>query len=215
MLLEDLRRQVVETGRKMVEYGLVAGTWGNISARDAQTGYFALTPSGMDYLQLAAEDIVIIDPEGHTVDGQRKPSSEIRLHVAIYRHRPDIMAIVHTHSVYGSTCACAGKAIPPLVEDLVQIAGGSVDIAPYALPGTDGVAANAVKALAGKFAVLLENHGAVGVGENLADAFTVCQLLEKSAQIYLFSQLIGGAKILPADDVKVMHQFYKDQYGQR
>lgn len=215
MLLEYLRRKVVETGRKMIESGLVAGTWGNVSTRDAKTGYIALTPSGMDYLQLEAEDIVIIDSEGNTVDGGRKPSSEIRLHVEMYRSRPDIMAIVHTHSVYGSTCACAGKAIPPLVEDLVQIVGGSVDVAPYALPGTDEVAANAVKALAGKFAVLLENHGAVGVGNNLDDALTVCQLLEKSAQIYLFSQLIGGAKILPEHDVKIMHQFYKEQYGQR
>lgn len=215
MLLEDLRNEVVQTGKKMMNYGLVAGTWGNISARAANTEYLAITPSGMDYLDLEAKDIVVVDLNGNIVDGDRKPSSEILLHVAIYRNRPDILAIVHTHSVYGSTCAVAGKAIPPMVEDLVQIVGGGVDVAPYALPGTDEVAKNATSSLGAKFAVLLENHGVVGVGKSLKDAFTVCQLVEKSAQIYLLSQLIGGAKTLNAHDVQIMHQFYTNQYGQR
>lgn len=215
MLLEDIRKTVVEIGRKMIQYGLVAGTWGNISARAAHRDYIAITPSGMDYLNLAAQDIVVVDPEGNIMDGDRKPSSEIRLHLAIYRSRPDIMAVVHTHSVYASACAVAGKAIPPMVEDLVQIVGGGVEVAPYALPGTEEVAVNTLKSLGAKFAVLLENHGAVGVGKSLQDAFTVCQLLEKSAQIYLLTQLIGGAKLLPERDVQMMHQFYKDQYGQR
>lgn len=215
MLLENLRREVVQCGRKMINQGLVAGTWGNISARDAETGYIALTPSGMDYLQLEAKDIVVVDAEGNTMDGERKPSSEIRLHLAIYKERADIFAIVHTHSVYASACAVAGKAIPPMMEDLVQIVGGSVDVAPYALPGTGEVAVNAVKALGAKYAVLLENHGAVGVGKNLGEALTICQLMEKSAQIYLLAQLIGGGKLLSEQDVQLMHQFYKDKYGQR
>lgn len=215
MLLEELRKEVVQTGRRMIEDGLVAGTWGNISARDTKTGYVAITPSGMDYLQLEAKDIVVADLNGNIVDGGRKPSSEIPLHLAIYRSRPDIAALVHTHSVYASACAVAGKAIPPMVEDLVQIVGGSVDIAPYALPGTDEVAVNATKSLGAKFAVLLENHGAVGVGQSLQAAFTVCQLIEKSAQIYLLTQLIGGPKMLSEQDVQTMHQFYKNQYGQK
>jgi L-fuculose-phosphate aldolase len=198
----------------MVKYDLVAGTWGNISVIDAHRQHVAIKPSGMDYLELQAKDVVVVDLKGNIVDGDRKPSSEIRLHLAIYRSRPDISAVVHTHSIYASACAVAGKAIPPMVEDLVQIVGGGVDVAPYALPGTEEVAANAVQSLGAKFAVLLESHGAVGVGKNLKEAFTVCQLIEKSAQIYLLAQLIGGAKLLKEQDVQIMHQFYKNQYGQ-
>jgi L-fuculose-phosphate aldolase len=211
----QIRKDIVSIGKKMVNEGLVAGTWGNISARVPDTAYIAITPSGMDYLNVVAEDIVIVDLHGNRIDGTRKPSSELKLHLAIYQHRSDVDAIVHTHSVYASACAVANKPIPPMIEDLVQIVGGGVDVAAYALPGTQEVADNAVKALANKFAVLLESHGIVGVAANLQDAFKVCQLVEKSAQIFINAQILGGATILKDDDVQLMHKFYKEKYGQK
>jgi L-fuculose-phosphate aldolase len=210
-----IRKEIVELGKTMSMQGLVAGTWGNISARVPETPYIAITPSGMDYRETTPDQIVIVNGEGATVDGSLKPSSEMKLHLAVYRHRPDIQAIVHTHSIFASACAVAGKGIPPIVEDLVQIVGGGVEVAPYALPGTQAVADNAVLALGKRFAVLLESHGVVGAGNSLAQAFTICQLVEKSAQIYLYAQMLGGAKILSETDVTIMHDYYKCQYGQR
>jgi ribulose-5-phosphate 4-epimerase/fuculose-1-phosphate aldolase len=213
--VSQIREDIVTIGKKMVNEGLVAGTWGNISARVPNTTHIAITPSGMGYLDLVAEDIVIVDLHGNSIDSKRKPSSEMKLHLTIYKHRPDVHAIVHTHSVYASACAVASKPIPPMIEDLVQIVGGGVDIAAYALPGTQEVADNAVKALAKKFAVLLESHGIVGVGANLQDALKVCQLVEKSAQIFINAQILGGATILSNDDVQLMHKYYKEKYGQK
>jgi L-fuculose-phosphate aldolase len=214
-MAETTRKTIVEIGRKMVQLGLVAGTWGNVSARIPDTSYVAITPSGMDYMETTPDNIVIVDSAGNTINGHNKPSSELKLHLAVYKNRPDVHAIVHTHSIYASACAVANKAIPPMIEDLVQIVGGGVDVAPYALPGTQEVADNALQALGNKFAVLLESHGIVGVGEDLQSAFTVCQLVEKSAQIFINAQILGGARILSDEDVHGMHKFFKEKYGQR
>jgi len=215
VMAETSRAEIVAIGQNMMQLGLVAGTWGNISMRVPNSAYIAITPSGMDYLSLVPENIVILDLAGNIIDGANIPSSETKLHLAVYLKRSDVNAIVHTHSVYASACAVANKPIPPIIEDLVQMVGGSVDVAPYALPGTQAVADNAVKALAQKFAVLLESHGVVGVGSNLKDAFTVCTLVEKSAQIFINAQILGGAKILSDDDVELMHHYFKEKYGQK
>lgn len=215
LMAEIIRTEIIATGQKMVQQALVAGTWGNISARVPASPYIAITPSGMDYMSLIPQNIVIVDLAGRVIDGDSRPSSELKLHLAIYSNRPDVSAIVHTHSIYASSCAVANKPIPPIIEDLVQIVGGGVDVAPYALPGTQEVAISAVSALAQKFAVLLQSHGVVGVGANLKDAYTVCTLVEKSAQIYINAQILGGATILSDKDVEIMHQFFKEKYGQK
>ena len=209
------RKSIIEFGCMLLDNGLIVGTWGNLSARVDGTDYIAITPSGRNYRILESEDIVVVDLEGTIISGDLKPSSEMALHLAIYTSRPDINAVIHTHSVFASACAVARQAIPPIVEDVVQLVGGTVKVAEYALNGSNQLAQNAVTALGENNAVLLANHGVVGCGTNLNEAKVACELVEKAAQIYIYAnQLPGGAKVLADDDVAVMHDYYLKYYRQ-
>ncbi|KYZ77163.1 aldolase [Anaerosporomusa subterranea] len=208
------REKILETGIYLLDKGLVTGTWGNISVRISEN-LFAITPSGRNYRTIQPDDIVIVNASGETVEGHLSPSSELPLHLAVYAARPDIGGIVHTHSVFASACAVSRRAIPPIIEDLVQLAGGEISVAPYALPGTQQLADNAVHALASKFAVLLANHGVVACGKTLNEAMTAAELVEKAAQIFSWAQLLGGAVPLSEEDVAGMHSFYLEHYRQR
>jgi len=209
------RKNVVEMGMEIIVKNLTVGTWGNISSRVPGENYIAITPTGMSYDTLVPEDIVVVDLEGNIVRGTRKPSIEVPLHLSIYKAREDVQAIVHTHSAYASAMAVARKEIPGAVEDLVQIVGGNVRVNEYALPGTAQLGINTVKALEGRNAVLLANHGMLGVGRDLNEALKVCQVVEKSAQIVLFAQLLGGVVELSNEDIDGMRNFYLQGYGQR
>jgi len=168
----------------------------------------------MSYGTLVPEDIVILDLKGNTISGIRKPSIEVPLHLAIYNARQDVQAIVHTHSPYATAMAVARKEIPGAVEDMVQIVGGNVRVNEYALPGTEQLGINTVKAMEGRTAVLLANHGMLGAGRDLEEAFRVCQVVEKSAQVTLLAQLMGGIVELSQDDIQGMRNFYLQGYGQ-
>lgn len=205
---------IVETGKLLIEKHLVAGSWGNISCKIGESIY-AVTPSGKGYAGLTENDIVIIDHQCNTVWGRHVPSSESKLHAAIYSACPEAQAVIHTHSIYASALAAMRKSIPPIIEDIVQIIGGSVNCAEYALPGTQQLADNAVKALNGRKAVLLANHGAVCWGKSLDDALIVAEVLEKAAQIAIICQSCGGAVELPENDIAIMHEFYNKHYSKR
>lgn len=208
------RAAIVNTGKELLKKGLVAGSWGNISIKlSAET--FAVTPSGRSYEKLLPEDIVITDMDIKTLEGSLIPSSESLLHAAIYKNRPEAGAIIHTHSIYASALAAMRKPVPGIIEDIVQIIGGGVDCAAYALPGTPQLAENAVTALHGKKAVLLANHGAVCWGTNIDDALMVAVILEKAAQIAVICQSCGGAVALSDEDNEIMHNFYEEHYHKR
>ncbi|MDO0824558.1 class II aldolase/adducin family protein [Desulfosporosinus nitroreducens] len=209
------RKKVIEKGKEIIATNLTVGTWGNISCRISGENYIAITPTGMNYDDLVPEDIVVLDLEGNIINGIRKPSIEVPLHLSIYKAREDVKAIVHTHSAYATAMAVARKEIPGAIEDLVQIAGGNVRVNEYALPGTEQLGINTVKALEGRNAVLLANHGMLGVGRDLDEALKVCQVVEKSAQIVLFAQMMGGAIELTQGDIDGMRNFYLQGYGQK
>ena len=211
--MEELKQSVVLGGRQMIERNLVAGTWGNISLRNDAGNRIVITPSGRPYNELTPADIVVVDEEGTVVEGSR-PSSELLLHMAIYAARPDVRAIVHTHSLYATACAVAGEAIPPCLEELVQVVGGGVNVAQYALPGTAQLAQNAVDALEDRTAVLLANHGAVACGPSLKEALLVAELVEKAAQIHAIAGQLGGARRLSEEDVQLMRRYYVEKYRQ-
>lgn len=213
--LEAVKAEIIAAGQALLERGLVAGTWGNISARVPGTGRVAVTPSGRDYRTLKPADIVVVNPDGTVAEGELKPSSELPLHLAVYRRRPDLAAVIHTHSVFASACAVARKALPPVIEDLIQLAGGSIEVADYALPGTAELADNAVRALGDRQAVLLANHGVVGCGADLAEALLACELVEKGAQIFIYASQLGGAQVLSGEDVAAMRRFYLEHYRER
>lgn len=215
MKLEDiLKNDIVAMEKKLIAKNLVAGSWGNISCR-VDENVLAITPSGMGYEKQRAEDIVLIDLEGNVLEGKHIPSSESKLHTAIYKACPEAKAIIHTHSIYASALAAMRKPVPAIIEDIVQIIGGRVNCAEYALPGTDELAENAVTAMLGRKAVLLANHGAVCWGKTLEDALMVAEILEKAAQIAVICKSAGGAMELSDEDANIMHSFYQKHYFKR
>lgn len=207
----DRKHSIVSCGKQMFDRGLVAGTWGNISIRNASGDRIFITPSGMPYGELTPEDIVVVDAAGNVLEGKR-PSSELPLHLAIYAARTDVLAVIHTHSLYATACAVAGEDIPPCLEELVQVVGGSVDVARYALPGTNELAQNVVEALGDKTASLLSNHGAVACGPSLKEALLIAELVEKAAHIHVIASQLGGARRLSDEDVQLMRRFYVENY---
>ncbi len=212
--IEKARLKVAELGKKMLTSGLVAGTWGNISALVHQEGVMVITPSGMDYANLQSSDIVVLDLQGKILEGDRKPSSEAPLHLAIYQARRDVAGVVHTHSEVATAFAVVREPIPPVVEDAAMLVGGAVAVAEYALPGTEELAQHVVAALGDRYAVLMANHGLVGVGRHVDEAFTVCQVVEKSAKIYAWARNLGKPVIIPDQDVLTLSQVYRNSYGQ-
>lgn len=208
------RTDIIAAARKMAQQNMLPGSWGNLSIKiDSDT--YAVTPSGRGYDRLTPEDITIVNAAGQIIMGNLIPSSELPLHLAVYKAMPEANAIVHTHSTYASACAAARKDIPPLVEDMVQIMGGPVRCAEYALPGTEALAENVIKAMNGKRAALLANHGAAAWGVTLDEAMMVAGIVEKAAQLYFITQSLGGAVLLPQSDIDAMHSFYEKHYRKR
>jgi L-fuculose-phosphate aldolase len=206
--------KIVKTAQKMMVLGLVKGTWGNISTKENDRIY--ITPSGKPYDALKPEEVAVIDlNSGEQINGGPKPSSELPLHLQIYKNFPNLNGIVHTHSTYASTFAAINKPIPCYIEDQAQIIGGEILVAKYAFPGTKELADNAVEALKdGIFGILLSNHGAVGVGRNLEEAMIAAQIIEKSAEIALLIKTSGEiGKTLSKEEIKEMRNIYLNKYS--
>ena len=208
----ELRQAVADAGRRLLAEGLVIRTWGNVSVR-AGPDQMLITPSGRAYEDMAPEDIVPVNFLTHVHEGPLKPSSEGKMHAEIYRTRPEIQAVIHTHQINASTVAAARREVPPILEDVVQLIGPTIRVADYCLPTTKKSVRLAVKALRGRMAALLANHGAVCVGRNLDEAFTVCLLLEKACKAFIEAEFLGGAKSIGRIDAFVMHQYYLRKYS--
>lgn len=206
--------EIVAVGRQLVSKGLVSGTWGNISARLPETDTFLITPSGVPYENLGPQDLVLLDLEGKVKEGALRPSTETPLHIAIYKKRPDVLGIVHTHSPYASVLAVNRRELPPVLEELAQLLGGTVRVAPYAPPGSRELAEGAVAALEGRSAVILANHGMVGVGRSLKEALLICQVVEKGAQVFLLAQLSGTPHVLSEGEAGLLRKNFLEKYGQ-
>lgn len=213
MMNKQFRKELINIAHKLEVKKLVAGSWGNISVK--VDNEVLITPSGLGYEILQPKDLVLLDLDGNVLKGKHVPSSESKLHTAIYAACPEAGAIIHTHSIYASALAAMHKPVPAIIEDLVQIIGGRVQCAEYALPGTQELADNAVKALQGKKACLLANHGAVAWGKTLAEALMVAEILEKTAQIAIICMQAGEAIELTQEDADIMHNFYNEHYAQR
>lgn len=204
------KEAVLRTALEMSHKGLVGGTAGNVSMRlDPNLDLLAITPSRLHYEDLTAGDIQVIDFEGEPIEGDLIPSVETLMHVAIYRARPGIGAVVHTHSVYASALAVAHLDLPPIVDELVALVGGEVKVTAYAFPSTEELAQNAAAALSERNAALLANHGVVGVGATLRDALTVCELVERAAKIYLLARSVGKAHQLPDEIVALEKDLFR------
>ena len=213
MLLQEEREQVVEYGKKLLDTGLVTGTFGNISIYNPEKHLLAISPSGMDYYKTEPEDIVVLTPEGEKVDGAAKPSSEVDMHRVFYLHRPDVRAVVHTHSVFATTLACMNWSVPA-VHYGIAYAGREIPCAPYVPFGTWELAVEAEKAVGDGFACLLGNHGMVAVGNSISSAFDTAQQVEFVSELYYRCKSIGEPSILPREQIDVAMEIFRT-YRQR
>lgn len=198
MLLAEERDAVVRHARRMVRDGLVVGTSGNISVRAGDL--FAVTPSGLDYDEMTPELVCVCDLTGEPVDAPLEPTSEMPMHLAVYQHTRH-RAVVHTHSTAATAVSMLVDELPS-AHYLVALFGGPVRIAPYATYGTQKLADNMLRALAGRTGCILGNHGTVTVGDDLATAYNLSRYLEWLCEVWLRARSAGNPRVLPRVEIE-------------
>lgn len=213
MLLLEERQKVVEIGRKLITAQLTTGSGGNLSVYNRKENLVAIKPTGVDYFLMKPEDVVVVTPEGKIVDGALKPSSEIRFHLALFQHRADIHAVVHTHQVYATTIACMNWELPA-VHYLVGYSGNKVPLAKYATFGSQELCDNIIAAIGSYNACLMANHGIVTVGGDLLSAFNAAEELELVSRLYYQTKCIGNPAILSDEEMVIIGEKFKT-YGQQ
>jgi L-fuculose-phosphate aldolase len=207
--VDNAESAVLAAAKDMLRRGLVEGTAGNISAR-REDGNLVITPSSVDYADMAIDDLVVVGPDGAVVqaaDG-RSPSSEMQLHLACYRAFDDIGSVIHSHPVWATMFAVAHQPIPACVDEFAVYCGGEIRCADYAASGTPDVGNNAVKALEGRAAALIANHGLVAVGPRPDKVLHVTALVERTAQIAWGARALGGPAPIPDEVNKNFASIY-------
>jgi L-fuculose-phosphate aldolase len=203
MRLAKEKNEIVRFGKKLVTSGLTVATGGNISVADRLKGLIAISPSGIDYFEMKPSQVAVVTMGGDKVEGRSEPSSELPLHLALYGHRGDINAVVHTHSLYATTVASLGWEIPAF-HYLIGLSGKKVPLAPYATVGSDELADNVVEALKDFNAVLMASHGAIAVGDSLAGAFATAEIVEYLARVYCQVRTLGEPSLLSDEEMALV-----------
>lgn len=211
MLLKQEREAVLFYSKKLLSSGLVKGSGGNISFSNPEKTMMAMTPSGVAYDIMNFGDVVVTDMEGRKIEGNLQPTSEIAFHLALQNLRPDIHAVVHTHSEFATAIACLGWDLPA-VHYLIGYAGKKVPVAPYATYGTQVLSENICTVIGESNAVLMANHGLVCVGSDLKQAFSTAEMLEYVSHLYLLTKSVGEPSILNDHQMDAVIEKFK-HYG--
>ncbi|MFC2542017.1 MAG: L-fuculose-phosphate aldolase [Leptotrichia hofstadii] len=212
MILEKEREQVIEYSLKLLSEGLTNGTAGNVSIFNREEGLVAISPTGVNYSELTPEMISIVDLEGKLIEGL-KPSSELEMHMILYRNREDVNAVIHTHPVYTTVLACLRQDLPA-IDYMIAVTGATkVKCAEYASYGTKELAENAYKAMGSSLAVILANHGLTTAGKDIANAFNITVQVEYISNLYIKARNTGEPIILPDNEMNSMLERFKT-YGQ-
>ena len=212
MILEKEREQVIEYSLKLLSEGLTNGTAGNVSIFNREEGLVAISPTGVNYSELTPEMISVVDLDGKLIEGL-KPSSELEMHMILYRNRGDVNAVIHTHPVYTTVLACLREDLPA-IDYMIAVTGATkVRCAEYASYGTKELAENAYKAMGSSLAVILANHGLTTAGKDIANAFNITVQVEYISNLYIKAKNIGEPIILPDDEMDSMLERFKT-YGQ-
>jgi L-ribulose-5-phosphate 4-epimerase len=213
-LLEALREQVCQLHLELPKNDLVTWTSGNVSARDPETGYVVIKPSGVRYENLQPEHMVIVDLDGQCIEGDFKPSSDTASHLYIYRHRPDVNGIVHTHSPYATAFAAVGQPIPVCLTAIADEFGGPIPCGGFALIGGEQIGRVVVESIGDSLAVLLKNHGVFTIGSTAKAAVKAAVMVEDVARTVWLALQLGQPDEIAPEDVAKLHQRYTHVYGQ-
>lgn len=193
----DLREKLVQAGKKLYNKGLVAGTSGNLSIRNTEKeDSFFITPSSMRYDDITVDDIVEINSQGQPYITEKKPSSEWRMHIEVYKEYPEYNAIVHTHSTFATALSVVHEDIPLILVEMKPYLGGDIKVAPFIPAGTRELGQVILPYLKDRNSCILGNHGTISCGKNIEEAFTAAEYVEDAAKIYYYAKTMGNPRIL-------------------
>ena len=214
-MLEAIKEELYKLHLRLPKEGLVTWTSGNVSQRDQASGLVVIKPSGIMYEDLRPADHVVLDLEGNIVEGTLKPSSDTASHLYIYRQRPDVHGIVHTHSPYATAFAALGKPIPVYLTAHADEFGGPIPCAGFALIGGEEIGQQVVDHIGSSVAVLLKNHGVFTIGKSAKAAVKAAVMVEDVARTVHFALLMGQPDEIAPADVAKLHDRYMNVYGQK
>lgn len=214
-MLEALREQVWKLHLELPKNDLVKWTGGNVSGRDPETGLVVIKPSGVKYPDLKPEQMIVLDLDGKIIEGDLSPSSDTASHLYIYRHRPDVGGVVHTHSPYATAFAAVNKPIPVYLTAIADEFGGPIPVGGFALIGGEEIGKVVVESIGNSPAVLLKNHGVFTIGKNAESAVKAAVMTEDVARTVWYALQLGTPDVIPAEDVAKLHARYTNVYGQR
>ena len=213
-MLEHLKEELVTLHLELPKNNLVMWTGGNVSARDAETGLVVIKASGIRYEEMGAEHMLVVDMDGKVVEGNFKPSSDVFSHLYIYKHRPDVGGVVHTHSRYATAFAAVGMPIPCVLTAMADEFGGPIPCGGFALIGDEAIGKVVVASIGKSPAVLLKNHGVFTIGKNARAAVKAAVMTEDVAATVWMALQLGKPDVIPQEDVNKLHDRYMNQYGQ-
>ncbi len=213
-MLEELRHQIWQLHLELPRGGLVTWTSGNISGRQAGSDLIVIKPSGIRYEELTPEKMVVLDLEGRVIEGVCKPSSDTSAHLYVYRHRPDINGVVHTHSTFATAWAAAGLAIPAVLTAICDEFGGPIPVGEYARIGGDEIGQEIVRSIGSSPAILMKNHGVFAIGATPLAAVKAAVMVEDVARTVFYAMQLGRPQEIASDEVERAHRRYVHEYGQ-
>ena len=213
MMLEKLRLEVYRANMALPVNHLVTWTSGNVSGRDPETNLVVIKPSGVLFEDLIPENMVIVDLESRLVEGDLGPSSDTASHVYIYKHRPDVMGVTHTHSNYATAFAAIGKPIPVYLTAIADEFGGPIPCGGYARIGGRQIGEEVLRSIGNSPAILMKNHGVFTVGKSVQAALKAAVMVEDIARTVWLALQLGQPDELPADEVAANFERYQNRYG--
>lgn len=211
-----MKDELVALHQLLVRYGLVVWTGGNVSARVPGTDQFLIKPSGVDYDELTADDMILCDLDGQVLQGAHAPSSDTAAHAYVYRNMPHVGGVVHTHSTYATAWAARAEAIPCVLTGQADEFGGEIPVGPFAVIGDDSIGRGIVSTLTGhrSRAVLMQNHGVFTIGRDARDAVKAAVMAEDVARTVHIARELGMPVPIPQDKIDALFDRYQNVYGQ-
>jgi L-ribulose-5-phosphate 4-epimerase len=213
-MLENLKEEILALNLELPTNRLVVWTSGNVSGRDPETGLVVIKPSGVRYEELRPEHMAVVDLQGELVEGSLKPSSDTASHLYIYRHRPDVGGVVHTHSPYATAFAAVGRPIPVMLTAIADEFGGPIPCGGFALIGDESIGRVVIESMGDSPAVLLKNHGVFTIGKTAQAAVKAAVMTEENARTVWLALQLGTPDEIPAAEVAKLHRRYRTEYGQ-
>jgi L-ribulose-5-phosphate 4-epimerase len=213
-MIEELKQRVFRLLLMLPTQKLVVSTGGNVSARDEKSGFVIIKPSGVPYEQLRETDLVVVDSSGNKIEGNLKPSSDTLSHLYIYKHMPEIMGIVHTHSPYATAFASAEMPIPVIFSEMAEEFDGEIPVTDFVLVGDDAIGEQVVKFGEKTKAVLLRRHGVFTMGKTPEKAVDLAILAENAAHTAWLSMMLKPPVQLDKATIDALYYRQQNIYGQ-